>query len=345
MLIGNGANKKRYPEITLLHLIGAIMILLCHFFQKAKIYMLGELFITGVPLFLFVSGFLVGLKKEIDKKWLSKRAKRILVPYYLWIIPCILILWIENKSYVKGTQFLFLFTNIQGLNYLHWGNPTYSAVAGLGHLWFVTEIMVCSVLSLIFNKLLNIEKITKKQWFFIFIALILAVQPLLLLLFKIQTSYIITFFLGCAVAKLGCRINDRVFASVTGIFIVINSIRMILMFVIDGTLLYDGYIALLSFAVTGIWIFFFIFWLSMKMPNIINRTANNKIISYLSEISYEIYIVHMWFLNGVWQVSRWVKNAVLSDIVVTILTVIFSIILHFISKRVVNLSKGKRNNI
>lgn len=66
--MGNMLNvhKERDSAITVLHVLGMLMILLCHFFQTAGLYLLGEIFIIGVPLFLFVSGYLSGLK-EIKK--------------------------------------------------------------------------------------------------------------------------------------------------------------------------------------------------------------------------------------------------------------------------------------
>lgn len=54
--------KNRLPEIVLLHCIGVLMILFGHFAQYFNYGMLGEILITGVPLFLFMSGYLVGFK-------------------------------------------------------------------------------------------------------------------------------------------------------------------------------------------------------------------------------------------------------------------------------------------
>ena len=54
--------KSRLPEIVLLHCIGVLMILFGYFAQYFNNCMLGEILITGVPLFLFMSGYLVGLK-------------------------------------------------------------------------------------------------------------------------------------------------------------------------------------------------------------------------------------------------------------------------------------------
>ena len=83
-------------------------------------------------------------------------------------------------------------------------------------------------------------------------------------------------------------------------------------------------------------------------PNIIRNIAENKIVAYLSEISYEIFIVHFWFLNGTWQISKYIQNMLLSDLVVVILTVVFAGLLHFASSKIehaftkINFSKLSR---
>lgn len=333
MKIGCEIEKERYDEIVLLHLIGAIMILACHFFQKEHIAVLGELFISGVPLFLFISGFLAGLKSRINKLWLKKRAIRILTPFYLWVIPCMLSLWISDHSLIKGSQVFFILTNMQGLNYIYWKSESYSAVLGLGHLWFTTEIMVCYLLVPIFNKLVN-KKQKKHAWFFIMGIVILIVQPLLIQM-GIQSSYIITFFLGYLISKIGCEITNRLLASVTLGVVIITALRFVLMKIIDGTNYYNRYFALISAAVIGIWIFLFVFWISTRMHTFIKCLSANKYIAFLSKISFEIYIVHFWFLEGKWQISNYIKNVIFSDFIVIILTIIFASSLHFISQKIV----------
>jgi len=335
MEIGYKTEQKRYGEIVLLHLIGAIMILMCHFAQKEHIAPLGELFISGVPLFLFVSGFLAGLKREPKKSWLIKRTIRILIPFYLWVLPCMLILWISDHALVTGSQALFMLTNMQGLNYIYWKSESYSTILGLGQLWFTTEIMLCYLLVPIFNKLVN-RKWKKSIWFVIMSFIILIIQPLLIEI-GIQLSYVITFFLGYLIAKYGCIITDRLMITATLGMSIIIIIRLALMRVIDGSNYYDRYIALISAAAIGIWIFLWIFWVSSKMSVSMKKLSENKLIVFFSEISFEIYIVHFWFLQGKWQIANYVRNVIISDIIVVVLTIIFASGLHFISQKTVNM--------
>lgn len=96
--------KNRLPEIVLLHCIGVLMILFGHFAQYFNFGMLGEILITGVPLFLFMSGYLVGLKPTPPdiEKWLKKKASRILVPYYIILISIFgIYLAISYETFIK----------------------------------------------------------------------------------------------------------------------------------------------------------------------------------------------------------------------------------------------------
>ena len=128
MLIGCNAQQKKYAEITVLHLLGAIMIICCHIFQKEQKWMLGEIFISGVSLFVFVAGFLAGLKESVGIKWIKRRAIRILIPYYLWIVPCLCPLLLNGEGEVSFSQLSYLLTNTQGLNYFIWKFRGYGAV-------------------------------------------------------------------------------------------------------------------------------------------------------------------------------------------------------------------------
>lgn len=156
--------KKQYGEIRILHIFGAIMILLCHFVQKEHLSMLGEVFITGVPLFLFISGFLAALNPSHSIYWLFKKAIRILTPYYIWIISALCLLFISNRNFVSLFQTVFLMLNLQGINYVFWRFDRYVGVIGLSHLWFLTEIMLCYSLVPLLDMILRRWKSLEEHW-------------------------------------------------------------------------------------------------------------------------------------------------------------------------------------
>ena len=70
---------------------------------------------------------------------------------------------------------------------------------------------------------------------------------------------------------------------------------------------------------------------------LVQKFARNPVVSYLSEISFEIYIVHYWFFNGKWQIFNWVSNKILGYTIAIALTVVFAILLHISSRFVVTI--------
>lgn len=335
MLIGRRSKQRKYDEITLLHLIGAIMIICCHIFQKEQKWILGEIFITGVPLFVFVSGFLSGLKDKTDINWIKKRAVRILVPFYLWVVPCLLVIWLSDHRQVNLSQLLFLLTNTQGLNYFIWKFNKYGAVQGMGHLWFTTEIMICYILTpVIIWGISKIKDISKKRIIFIFTVFIIIVQPLLTE-FGMQPSYLITFILGVIVAQKGIEITRPLFIKLTIVCTVVTILRLILMKLCDGTIYYDRYLVQVSSTVIGIWIVCLVFFVSSEQGILIKKIAENPVIAYLSEISFEIYLVHMLFFNGKWQIFNYVQNKFYAYTIAILLSLIFAIVLHILSRHII----------
>lgn len=300
-----------------------------------KIYILGEVFITGVPLFFFISGFLTGLKEKVDKKWLKKRAIRILTPFYIWVLPGMLILWLVQSKNVSIQQFVFLITNMQGLNYVYWRSELYEAVVGFGHLWFVTIIMLCYLLVPLVEKVMERRK-RKSKWIFVMGVVIIVIQPFLTEM-GFQVSYIVTFFIGYMVSKLKYKVTKKIFALLTLLCTVVTLLRFLLMYVADGSNYYDRYFALLSASIIGIWIFTAVFFIASVLPKVVHKFANNRGIAFLSAISYEIYIVHCWFLEGKWQISYYIKNPLIANGMVIMLTFIFASLLHYLAKKITSI--------
>lgn len=131
------------------------LIMTCHIFQREGIstdikglhiewaYWLN----TGVPMFLFVSGYLYGMRDKIDTvHFLMHRYSRLLVNYYVFIFGMAALIIVSPRIGIR----LYDFKNLLFLS---------DTVPGLEHLWFVPTILFCSslvpVLLEIFNKIDN----------------------------------------------------------------------------------------------------------------------------------------------------------------------------------------------
>lgn len=138
---------RKRNSITFFRVFAMILILLCHIVQEYDnlyIQMTAQIFNLGVPIFIIISGYLYGNKEINDKYtlWLIKRAKRILIPLYVFMFYLLIVNLIQHNNIQVKNWLVYMF-NIQGLQiYVH----------GAEHLWYLTIIMVCYLITPILNK-------------------------------------------------------------------------------------------------------------------------------------------------------------------------------------------------
>ena len=89
---------KQDNLIILLRVFAMILILVCHIVQEHSneyIKMTAQFLNVGVSIFILISGYLYGTKKinENYVQWIIKRAKRILIPLYIFMAYLLLIIY------------------------------------------------------------------------------------------------------------------------------------------------------------------------------------------------------------------------------------------------------------
>lgn len=336
--------KKNKPQINLaisyLHIIGMVMILLCHYLQNEKIYFLSEIFISGVPLFLFVAGYLSGKSRFTTvSDWFSKKVKRILVPFWIFVIVVYGLYEILKLSDISGFQWVFSLLNLQGLNYSFWKFEYFGAVAGCGHLWYLTTLMFCYLLVPLMRKV-NIAKLSTIRKTAIVICLVLFQVGAMYIGF--QLSYIIVFFIGFFVARTSFDVNGKTLFALTMFTGALAVDRILLRGYLDNTDIYNRFISLTSCAAIGIWIFYFVYFINEKFPRFTEK-LNCAPVRFLEKISYYVYITHYIFLRGPFSVSEIVENKALFYIVVTVLSFLSATVLYLITEKgVLKLAKRKK---
>lgn len=311
---------KRLPEITILHVVACGMILLCHFFQDAKIGSLGEVFLGGLSLFFIVAGFLTGLKPAFNAKWLKSRFRRLLVPYFVIILIMMALIYCFTTDFnSKSASHLLLCA--QGINYFYWPYNSYGSFPGMGHLWYVTIILLCFIITPLLDWTYKKLDLSLRRIYLSIAALVCIVQPLLILA-GIQISYIISFLIGFIFARQNYTVTTQRFLCFVGIFVMITAIRFIGMAFIDGSIIYDRYIALVSQGATGWLVFATVFWLGRVVDDNMKTIGDSAIVLYLSSIIYEIYLLHYFFLRGPWPISKYIPNLLVADMLVVLLSII-----------------------
>ena len=117
----NTAITKNY-SISILRVVGMFSIVFCHFFSWLGFSFLSQFLNFWVYLalfgkYLFISGFLYANKNIAEpRNWFLTRLKKILVPYYIFAIPIVLLYFLSTGfDLIKSIIYLFC---LQGVYFI-----------------------------------------------------------------------------------------------------------------------------------------------------------------------------------------------------------------------------------
>lgn len=125
-------------------------IVFCHLAGFLNISALAQFLNFGVYLFLFISDFLYA-NKEINnyKQWYFSRLKKLLIPFYIFSIPIIILYYCYN--YINVLEIIKYTFCMQGINFIAEFIP-FSKIEPLGNLWFITIIILCYLIMIPIKK-------------------------------------------------------------------------------------------------------------------------------------------------------------------------------------------------
>lgn len=316
--------KERYI-VSLTRVLGMVFIVLCHLVQESNSNILiqsAQVFNVGVFIFLFISGFLYGVKDITNiKKWYKGRAIRILVPLYIFMIFLFILYNFGLNSNIEFKYYFIYLFNLQGL---------LGGIMGAQHLWFLTAIMLCYIITPLLNRY---KKNVHNKMFIIFsITIAISIHFITAVFINeklgLYLGYLFNYIFAYYFSYLW---NRKVSNKSIVILSIVNLIGLILRFfsrfIIDGTILYDGIIVIYQQSLFSIWIFMFIYFILKE----IKIKKYESIINYFDGLSFYIYITHMMFISRPLSVMKVTSNFVLNSIIALILTFITAILLKRLS--------------
>lgn len=324
-------NKNQSYAIGCIRAISAIMIVLCHIFQGLG-NELAWWFNVGVQIFFFMSGFLMA-KNYIEKPnvFLKKRLIKILIPYYILLFITVgvyVLVGIEIDINMIVTYVLCL----QGLTYKN-------IIPGLEHLWFISIILVCYVLTLGLNHLRKKLIEDKNKTFYIkLFAVLMIVQivvsnSILPIAFGARIgAFIIGYFIACKFKYSSPKKMVNIFSILT---LVTLCIRLYFTYISPITNLYlnklfSEYFVNWQHTLLGCGIFIILYDILSKRET--RKSLINKSMDIISKYSYEIYLTHQIFILGPLSVLFLSRYVSLNIILISILILIFSVLLYRISE-------------
>ena len=191
---------KRNYTVGITRVASMFMIIGCHLFSWLGINSLAMILNVGVYTFLIISGILYSTKR-ITQPWsfIIKRWSKLCIPMYLLVL-FLLIYNVVGSEYSAVRSIPIYLANLQGLGFIIYGLDL-PQMNGLGHLWFLTAIMLCYLLLVIVKRIENHFSFKATS-----VAVSMVVFCILDVVFaytiNVQLHYFIAFFIGYILGKM-----------------------------------------------------------------------------------------------------------------------------------------------
>lgn len=281
------------------------MIVLCHIVHYYSFLpaheIIGNFFDCGVQLFIYISGYLYGLRIISGfRKFYYKRIVSIALPAVLVSIFTIIALSFAGDT-ISIQSVVAYSLDLEGLLFLNWSffETLFSQITSLGPLWFTTIIMLCYLLIPLLQRVYNVVIIKKHYTVFLIIFIIVGLLLCIILRSYINISCFLWFAIGYFTGRI--RILDRIrlkhFVFYSILFVVVITVRLVLHRYYDDTDLYLTY-CMLSHFVLGTTVVVVYSFLNNRFSIAVSYITNSKIIRALDNYSYYIYLVHGVFYIG-----------------------------------------------
>ena len=256
------------------------LIIACHFAQ-AYGYNIAFLLNVGVQLFFLTSGFLYG-KIEITNslEFCKKRLTKVYVPY-IFFVSVILLL----QGLLGTWQFNLRDVAIYALNLQGFISTT---AAGLNHLWFLSVLMVCYLITPLLQRLFK----SYQWWLLATVAVASIVEFVFVKKMYPICAWIVLYIVGMAYGRYA---QPKVSLSIMiGATVILAGILPF--FSLDRLVDADwAHYSVWLHCALATFVFAAMYY---ALPKMIPDTTKLPILKQIDTISYEVYLVHHPLIMG-----------------------------------------------
>ena len=330
-----GKEGYRDSAISMIRLFALLCIVSCHILQYLNIELAFWINI-GVQVFLCISGYLYG-KKEIGDttEFYKKRFIKILVPYFI-----VLFFFVALQFFIKGGAVFSIKRTVAAL-FLR------STIPGGEHLWFVSTILLCYVITPLLEKCR--QKIAdKKQRYYIYLIVSLITVFLFFKFFATFynpawiSCYVIGYFLGVSVysnhAKPKALVSLLLIMAIAG-----NALQIYIDYVISYK--FQGVFAAaykLFSNYNHVWLGISLFIVLKYLFGTIKFTGFiARILDLSDKYSYEYYLIHQFFILGPFSLMAMTKSIALNILIIIVAVSLLAFLLNRFSAFLINFVKRK----
>ena len=319
-------NKKDY-SISFCRLLAMVFIITCHILQRDNVVTdVGKIqikwaawFNVGVQMFLFISGYLYGRKGTLNTaKFIKSSTLKILVDYYIFATIVIALYVISPVVTVSKIDLLGLYM--------------FLPVEGVEHLWFVSTILICYLLTPILKAILDEVQNNNDLFFWVNVVGLLVVVHLFHARFLASDrAWTNCYILGMVYSYLEKRKRENryCFYIMISMGIVLLLITQLLCDIYSITTHYNlilqyGHV----FLGVGLVIVF------RKIFSIIRSTGyGGAILDWSDQYSYDVYLVHHILIQSKFACVEYIPQRILAIPLALVLTVLFAVLLNNTSKK------------
>ena len=323
--IDNQVKNTRNMAISATRCVAMVFIILCHFMQ----YYDSELawwFNVGVHMFLFMSGFLYG-NKDIDSPvgFVAKNLKKILVPYYCFLIPAIALYYFFARDVItKQNALMALFCS--------------GTIEGIEHLWFVSYILFCYILTPYLSDL--VKKWRGISWLQFLIRCFIALAVGFVLSWAFQSyfgyncviCYLLGYFASAFLHQYGQQLFNRLSYIVIVLAFVVNAFRIYCKYIINFQFIGFGPFEVYAHVLLGM-------GLVLLGMIVFKNVKENIVLKTVDKYSYYIYTVHQLFILSPFTLLALTQNDALNCVLAIVAICIAAVVLKFVSDKIVLGSK------
>lgn len=303
--------------LSIIRVLAMTLIVACHMTQYYGLR-IAFLLNVGVQLFFFMSGFLYGKLDMPESPFVfyKKRFLKVYLPYILWTFIIVVVYSVFGLYHVTVKQIFFYLLALQWFT---------TPIEGLNHLWFLTVLMICYVVTPWVKRLLT------KRSPFLFISFLLV-------------CCVVEFLFVKKLYSLCAWISLYVFGLVFGAFyserfsniVLIISIGVLMVLGIRFRMnLLDG----VESKEYAVWIKWFLgLFLFSALFRCLSKISMPKpkfdLISHLDKYSYDIYLIHHPLILGPLSMMFLTKYSYLNIIVVLLSVYLLSRLFRLICTKV-----------
>ena len=330
--------QKRDLSISFVRMLAMMFIVICHVMQYYDVE-LAWWFNVGVQIFLCISGYLYGRKRILDiRVFYRKNFVKILIDYEIVVFAAVAatVLFTDTVITVEEIAEAVL---------------TVSTIAGGAHLWFIPTILMCYLLTPLYERVCSRAE-EKHAVLFLGVVLLLFIGNELV--FRQLTSYFNAAWINCYLIGFALR-RFQSYRFWYGIAAVKMTIAGALFISIQVSVRYLQLITL-----TDAWRAFYYpmcdyghVFLGVALfcsGRVLLRPFCNinliqRILRLSDRYSYQIYLTHHFFILGPLSLMALTANSYVNVVLILLLTVLTAVLLQKISAKIsaVFMKKQLRN--